>query len=293
MDEADVLVSIIVVTYNSSGTVLETLESICNQTYQNIELIVTDDCSEDNTVEVCRKWLSEYGDRFVKTELLTVPENSGIPANCNRGIRASNGEWIKIIAGDDILLQNCIFEFVKYIGLYPDRKIIFSDIELFGEGLDDFWISFWKENFDLFRKCTTAKTQYQSLLKKNYLPAPSCFMKRSVFEELGGYDEQIIYFEDYPFWLKATSAGYTLHLLEKRLVKYRLCLHSVSTCTHEKISFFGYRFSVKEMVFRIKYIKRYFLFFPLLAKMNTQKNSYRDGLCILMIRFVGKVIYFR
>lgn len=53
------LVSVSVITYNSAKTVLETLESIKAQTYQNLELIVSDDCSTDNTVELCRNWIEQ------------------------------------------------------------------------------------------------------------------------------------------------------------------------------------------------------------------------------------------
>ncbi|PMB24596.1 hypothetical protein CEN47_17710, partial [Fischerella thermalis CCMEE 5319] len=102
------LVSIIVITYNSAKYVLETLESAKAQTYQNIELIVSDDGSTDETVEICRKWIEENKERFVKTELITVPANTGIPANCNRGVKAAKGEWVKLIAGDDILSDFCI-----------------------------------------------------------------------------------------------------------------------------------------------------------------------------------------
>src|SRR5690606_22852216 len=94
------LVSIIVITYNSSKYVLETLESARAQTYQNIELIISDDGSKDATVQICRDWLKENSDRFVHSQLLTVEHNTGIPANCNRGVKASKGEWIKLIAGD-------------------------------------------------------------------------------------------------------------------------------------------------------------------------------------------------
>lgn len=66
------LVSVAVVTYNSSKTVLETLDSIYNQTYPNLELIVSDDCSPDNTVEICREWIAGHSRRFIRTELLTV-----------------------------------------------------------------------------------------------------------------------------------------------------------------------------------------------------------------------------
>lgn len=68
----DPLVSVSIITYNSSSTILETLDSIYSQSYQNIELIVSDDCSTDNTVEICKKWIDEHKDRFVRVELLTV-----------------------------------------------------------------------------------------------------------------------------------------------------------------------------------------------------------------------------
>ena len=69
------LVSVTVITYNSSKTVLETLDSIKAQTYQNLELIVSDDCSTDDTVELCRNWIEQNKERFVRTELLTVEKN--------------------------------------------------------------------------------------------------------------------------------------------------------------------------------------------------------------------------
>jgi alpha-1,3-rhamnosyltransferase len=59
-EDYSTLVSIVVVTYNSSKSVLDTLESVKAQTYQNIEIIITDDCSTDNTVEICRHWIEQY-----------------------------------------------------------------------------------------------------------------------------------------------------------------------------------------------------------------------------------------
>lgn len=66
------LVSIVVTTYNSSKYVLETLESVKAQTYKNIELIISDDYSLDNTVEICKKWITENSDRFVNTKIIIV-----------------------------------------------------------------------------------------------------------------------------------------------------------------------------------------------------------------------------
>src|SRR5688572_26730058 len=112
-DKYQPLVSVIVITYNSALYVLETLDSIKRQTYQQIELIISDDCSNDATVELCRKWLSVNGSRFVRTSLIEVESNTGIAQNCNRGVEASKGEWIKIIAGDDALEVYTITDYIN------------------------------------------------------------------------------------------------------------------------------------------------------------------------------------
>ena len=126
------LVSIAVVTYNSSKTVLETLDSIKEQTYPNIELIISDDCSKDNTVELCRGWVEKNKGRFVRVEILTVETNTGVSANFNRADAASRGEWGKPIAGDDLLLPNAIQEYVNYIIVHPDVVYVFANGKCFG-----------------------------------------------------------------------------------------------------------------------------------------------------------------
>ena len=116
------LVSVPVITYNSAKTVIETLDSIKAQTYQNLELIVSDDCSTDNTVEVCQKWIEENKSRFVRTEVVTVEKNTGVAGNLNRAEAACRGEWIKPIAGDDVLLPNCIQDCIDYVAEHPETK---------------------------------------------------------------------------------------------------------------------------------------------------------------------------
>ncbi len=89
--ENKTLVSICVISYNSSEFVLETLESAKRQSYEYIELIISDDGSEDHTVELCDQWLKNNGACFHSTELITVPKNTGIPANCNRAVKSAKG----------------------------------------------------------------------------------------------------------------------------------------------------------------------------------------------------------
>ena len=111
----NMLVTVIVITYNSAKYVLETLESVYRQSYNNIELIVSDDCSKDNTVSICQQWVDTNRNRFISAKVIQTENNSGICGNYNFALKNANGNWIKYIAGDDILEDNCIERFVSNI----------------------------------------------------------------------------------------------------------------------------------------------------------------------------------
>jgi len=108
------LVSVRVLTYNSSEYIVETLNSVYNQSYNNIELVVSDDCSKDNTVGICQEWIDNHKSRFVRVVYLTSPVNTGVCANSKRSMDATTGEWIKGIGGDDLLTHNAIEQFVSF-----------------------------------------------------------------------------------------------------------------------------------------------------------------------------------
>jgi alpha-1,3-rhamnosyltransferase len=231
IDNSNPLVSIIVITYNSSKYVLETLESARLQTYQNIELIVSDDCSADKTTEICRNWIEENKERFVRTELVTVDKNTGISSNCNRGLYASKGEWIKLIAGDDVLSHNCIYEFEKYSKTIDSKSIPCCGVQMFGESSQYFCPSKYYNN-------SSAKKQFRILLKHNtgtILLGPSYFIKKGTLESFGGYDERFPMWEDFPFFLNATKNGYKFLFIDKPLIHYRVSRSSV--CNERSANF--------------------------------------------------------
>ena len=96
------LITVGVIAYNSSEYILELLESIKAQSYQNVELIVSDDKSTDNTVAICEEWISKNKDRFVRAEVIVPEHNTGTAGNYNRALFAAKGEWMKFIDGDDL-----------------------------------------------------------------------------------------------------------------------------------------------------------------------------------------------
>ena len=210
------LVSIIVVTYNSSKYVLETLESAKAQTYKKLELIITDDSSTDSTVEICREWLSEHKGRFVNAKCITVENNTGITPNINRGLKKAKGEWIKFIAGDDILMDSCIERNIDFVKNSP-HSFFFSKMK------------FTKKNEKLadhynkgFQLLNTKKNQLRVLLRNCYVPTPTAFIRREALVHLGGFDERFPMMEDYPLWVKAAQNNYLLICKDEPTVMYRI-----------------------------------------------------------------------
>jgi Predicted glycosyltransferases len=250
---AQPLVSIIVITYNSSKYVLETLESTKDQTYQNIELIVSDDCSTDNTVEICQKWINENKERFVRTELITIDSNTGIPANCNRGVKKASGDWFKLIAGDDILLHNCISDGVQFINQNTHTKIFASiAIDLKKKYQIEKESDIIKSNCHFFSPFINSKHQLEILLNQNPIQAPATFISKLIYEINGGFDEKIWFMEDYPFWIKTVKNGVKIDFMPKTTVAYRLSDNSISGYNDTKLfnNFYPKHFKfLKEYIF--------------------------------------------
>ena len=219
--ENNPLVSIIVITYNSAKYVLETLESAKAQTYQNIELIISDDASTDNTVEICRQWVEENKERFVRTEIITVPENTGIPANCNRGVKAAKGEWVKLIAGDDILYYSCVTTFMN--SKTTNSKILLCELIDFE---NDLTLNLSEQNESnninpLFIQAKNAQEQFIYFLKGNYIPGSATFFERNKMLEMDLFDEEYPFVEDRPLFLKYNFNNIKIEYISDVLVAHR------------------------------------------------------------------------
>lgn len=254
------LVSVIVITYNSENYILDALESIKNQTYRNIELIISDDCSTDSTVTIVEKWLLKNGSFFKSTKLVTSTKNTGIAANCNRGLINSNGEWIKFLAGDDSLENDYIDLLIKYAKENQEIKVIHGPVYAFN-------FSFTPKNFigilfpdskKFIRPSINSIEQFKILLKKCVVFSPSVFIHRSVFDKIGFFDEEMPV-EDWPMWLMISKAGYKFFYYDVPLVKYRIHSNSL-TYKNERYLFNSFLLFVNEEVYK-KYIRREIKFF--------------------------------
>ena len=216
-------ISVIVITYNSSKTVLETLDSIYNQTYRNIELIISDDCSKDNTIEIIEKWIEEKRERFINVKLVVGQSNTGVAGNCNRGVKAISTEYYKIIAGDDILENVAIEKYVEFIKNNSDA-IGVAKVTPFGEVAED-KIELWKQVFSKGYAILneSLRKKYKRLVVRNYICAPAVgLVKKEWYELVNGFSEEYPFCEDHPMYIKLMEAGYDFKLINEYLIKYRI-----------------------------------------------------------------------
>lgn len=239
------LVSIVVVTYNSGKTVVETLDSIASQTYRNIQLIISDDGSIDNTIEVCQAWIENNRSRFVDTCLITVEHNTGICANLNRAKKYVKGVWYKGIAGDDILLPHCLEDNLEFVFNNPQAKIVVSYPKVYinefkEENLTDrlpYPDGFFNQD---------ASTQLKKIAYGNFIYTPTMFYHSDITNSIQ-FDEGY-YFEDWVFYINVLKKGYKIYLLEKETVGYRKSSASMQRPINGQI----FNFKMQEDVYRIK-----------------------------------------
>jgi alpha-1,3-rhamnosyltransferase len=235
------LVSIIVITYNSAKYVLETLESAKTQTYQNIELIVSDDCSTDDTVEICRRWIEENKGRFVKAKIVTVDQNTGVSGNCNRGVKSAQGEWIKFIAGDDTLKEEALEKYIEYLKTHCDIEVLHCDCDLYDNKINS--TSFIRQTNGkilLFNNpMIRSNHQYSLILRESPIYAPTTILKRNIINKYK-FDEEIRNIEDKPLWITLTRNNIKLNFIPISLVNYRIHDLSIQKAFNEIYSAYKY-----------------------------------------------------
>lgn len=216
------LVSIVIVAYNSSKYILETLESAKDQTYKNIELIITDDGSQDSTISICENWISQYEDRFIRTAIVMTTKNTGISINVNRGLNECQGKWIKFIAGDDILLENCITDCINYCNENPSCEVLYGRTYMYSKNqLNP------KPNPPIVKVKTIAE-QKKLIFFHPSITAVSNFINKKMFESLGALDRDYLFLDDWPFYIKLTENNIMIHFMDKFITNYRIHENNIS-----------------------------------------------------------------
>lgn len=231
-------VTVVLITYNSELTVNETLESIRKQTYgcENIELIIADDCSCDDTVAVVKHWLSSFEEAFYKVKVIKNEINLGISKNINNAYQLASSKWIKPIAGDDTLTNNCLEDNFYYVDNNDGCKFLFSYAKSFSRDNANHKSELMPNSITGEFYKLSSLMQYNLLRRTNFPIAPTVFFNKEAFNSIGGVVLKFRNVDDYPLWYRATQKGFKLHLLDSITVNY--CIgESISQTQNSLIPF--------------------------------------------------------
>lgn len=218
------LVTIVVISYNHSRFLVECLNSIQSQTYRNIELIVADDASTDNSLSVIEAWLLE-NNRIAKKQFHKI--NTGVVQTLNECIALAQGKYIKLLAADDYLAPTCIEKSVTFLEQKEQHYgMVFTDIYAVNNDsaiLPDY------ADYNALASCGP-ETFNKELLKGNRIAALSVCMKLDVLKETGAYDTEFLT-EDYYRWLKIAEK-YLIGYIPEKLAYYRF--HDSNISKHKQ-----------------------------------------------------------
>jgi glycosyltransferase EpsE len=202
-----VKISVIIGIYNCAPTLQEALDSLYTQTFQNFEIILCDDGSEDDTYSIALE--NKY--RHSNIVLLRNEKNLGLNATLNKCIEVSQGQYIARMDGDDISLPTRFEKQVKFLDEHPEYAVVSSPMIYFDENGE-------------FRR---GKGKGEIIATDFVLGSPichaPCMVRANVIRSVGGYsvDNKLLRVEDYHLWFKIFSVGHKLYMTNECLYKMR------------------------------------------------------------------------
>lgn len=198
------LVSIIVSCYKCENYILDTVDSILNQTYPNIEVIMADDCSPDNTYKLLRTREKDLNNRFQRVIIYQNEKNLGVTKSLNGLLKHTEGKFIKFLDSDDMLLTDAVTDLVAYMQLHDEYAFVFGDVYL-GK-MDTIYQKSNQYNAErmLNNNVTVNNNCFRNLYFDNFIPSIGVLIRKSVVDKYGLFDENIG-IEDWEYWLRITQ----------------------------------------------------------------------------------------
>jgi glycosyltransferase involved in cell wall biosynthesis len=221
-------VSVCIPTYNGGQYIGQCLESIISQSFANLEILIVDDCSTDNSFEL----IQEYALRDSRIKYIRNPKNLGLVENWNRCIELSSGEWIKFVFQDDIIKPNCVEKMYNH-GKMVNKEIIICRREIVFEKLtDEIKNDFKKYLRDVsIESIFKGKTEIQPYefcravvnnLWVNFIGEPTAVMiHREIFKRFGNFDNELRQLCDFEFWCRV-GCNVGIAYVNQKLAIFRL-----------------------------------------------------------------------
>jgi glycosyltransferase involved in cell wall biosynthesis len=211
----NVQVTVICTCYNQQPFIKECLQSVVNQTYTNIQLIVIDNASTDGSSWVVKEFMRDYPDIIFMPNI----SNIGLCAAFNKGLEKATGKYIIDLAADDVMVVDRVQKQVQEFEKLPaDYAVVFSNASYVDEKGKQigFHYSLNKQR----RAAVPTGNVYKEILRRYFICTPTIMMRKSVLFKLGGYDESLSY-EDFDFFIRSAHS-YKYHYLDEVLMRKRV-----------------------------------------------------------------------
>ena len=227
-------VCVVISCFNHEKFVIEALQSVQKQSYPNIEIVIIDDCSSDQSQNV----IAEYLSTNTSLTFLKNKTNLGITKSFNQILSFVKADYIIDLAADDLLLPHCIeqqinaylkLDLEKYFAVYGNCEVINQN----GDHLNYYYPV--DTDIKVLNKPFNEGAYLDVLSQKYKLCSVSALMNFKIFKELGGYDENLVY-EDLDYWIRA-SRKYKVKFIDAILVQKRILPKSLYQSSLENSNF--------------------------------------------------------
>lgn len=227
------MVSILVPCFNHEKYIEDCIKSLCEQTYQDVELLINDDASKDNSWRVINEKKQELQSRFQKVYLHRNEKNQGITKSLNHLLQHATGDYIKIIASDDMLEPKYLEKCVEYLEKHEDIDAVITNLYIGEESVN----YATRKNSTEFYYSSYPNFLGEDMLEKTYqmdeVAAPATIVRKRVYDQIGLYDEKLNV-EDWDFWLRMLRAGKKFAYIDEPLGTYRKNANSASSTVINK-----------------------------------------------------------
>lgn len=268
----DLLVSICIPTYNGASYLAAALQSVKNQTYKNIEVVISDDNSTDETLLICEDFKKEVA--FPVQIIKHKP--SGIGANWDNCVKHSNGDYVKLLFQDDLLAEDCIEKMMAVL-IKEKLEIVVCKrriIDHKGEDLETDWLQRFG---DLQKSFGIEKAYFYRFNKRNLLkvgkkqpnhfnfigePVTALFTKK-LYGDIGDFSSPLKQYLDLEYWLKILRK-YDIGIMDEKLISFRVHEAQSSNTNHSQRTT-DEKAYIEKMLFRYFFwqlslkLKKYFL----------------------------------
>ncbi len=214
----DKLVSIVLPTYNGQKYIKDAIDSVLAQSYQNWELIIVNDCSQDNTLKI----INEYAQKDSRIKIINNDVNKKLPASLNIGFEAAKGEYYTWTSDDNMYKPDALKYMANFLDNNPQTDLISCNYDLINED----------NTKTTLKAITPTRNVLNNLFSCN---VGACFMyRKEIAQKTGQYDENMFCAEDYDYWCRLALVG-KISYSDENLYIYRYTPTSLTSTRQNEI----------------------------------------------------------